>query len=235
MRLVLFDIDGTLVWADGAGRAAMEAALLRVYGTGGSIESYDLGGRTIKEIVRDLMSEAGLPPEVIWAEFDEYCDALTDDFQQRVQGNRHNIQPCPGAIKLVSTLATRNDIVVGLLTGNLPTVSMLKLGAAGFDVNWFKVGSYGDRSDIRSDLLPLALEQATVLTGVHFTGKRVVIVGDTAIDIACGAGIGARSIGVLTGEGTQDELLSANADYIFSDLTDTQAVLKAIYAPVPGG
>jgi phosphoglycolate phosphatase len=234
MRLILFDIDGTLVWADGAGRAAMKAALLRVYGTAGTVDTYDLGGRTIKEIVRDVMSEAGLPPDVIWDKFGQYCKALTDDFQQRIRSNGHNIQPCPGAIELVSTLAARSDIVVGLLTGNLQTVSMLKLGAAGFDINWFRVGSYGDKSDVRSDLLPLALEQAAMLTGARLAGKQVVIVGDTAIDVTCGQSIGARSIGVLTGGGTQAELLSAGADYVFRDLADIQDVLKAIYDPVPG-
>ncbi len=231
MRLVLFDIDGTLAWADGVGRVAIGAALSQVYGTAGVIEDYELGGRTIKEIVRDLMLGAGFSPETIWAKFDQYCEALTLDFQQRVRSDGHNIQPCPGAIELVRTLAARDDIVVGLLTGNLQTVSMLKLETAGFDTSWFKVGSYGDRSDVRADLLPFALEQAAKLTGIQFVGEQVIIVGDTAIDVTCGQGFGARSIGVLTGEGTEAELLSARADYIFNDLTDTQAILAAIYAP----
>ena len=120
--------------------------------------------------------------------------------------------------------------MVGLLTGNLNTTAPVKLRAAGFDPALFHVGAYGSDAPSRDGLPAFAVERARAFAGVNFEGKRVVIVGDTVADVTCGLGIGARHIGVLTGPHTRERLEEHNPDYIFSDLSDTEAVLSAIFA-----
>ena len=230
-RLALFDIDGTLLRADGAGRAAMKAALERVYGTAGPIGDYRFGGRTDRYTIRTLLEAAGLSARLIWSRLPEAIACMEAEMRQRLTEGRHNIRPCPGAKELVARLAAHDEVLLGLLTGNFPATAALKLRAAGFDPTLFKVGVYGDASEERADLPLLAVEQAVRLTGIRFRGQQIVIIGDTPADVVCGRNVGARSIAVLTGWSTREELEAAGAHYIFEDLTDTEAVLEAIFAP----
>lgn len=230
-RLVLFDIDGTLLWPDGAGRAALRVALEHVYGTAGPIDSYQFGGCTDRQIVSDLMGAAGIAQEVIWRHFEELGEVMAHELRRRVEQQLHNIRPCPGGPELVAALAGRPDALVGLLTGNLPLSAHIKLEAAGYAPSLFRVAAYGSESVRRADLPPLAVARAAILTGVEFRGQQVVIIGDTPADVACGRSIGARTIVVLTGWCPRAELEAASPDSVFDDLTDSAAVLAAIFAP----
>lgn len=228
--LVLFDIDGTLLWPDGAGRAAMQAALEQVYGTAGPIDAYRFGGRTDRQIVRDLMLEAGLAPEIIWARFDAFAQALADETRARLSNGRHHVRACTGGPELVAALDARHDVLPGLLTGNLETTARLKLAAAGYDPTLFRVGAFGGESTERSELAALAVHRARE-QWAPFEGPRIVVVGDTPADIRCGEALGVRTIGVLTGWNSRAELEDAGADVIFDDLSDTAAVLTAMLVP----
>ncbi len=230
-HLVLFDIDGTLLMPDGAGRAALKAALERIYGTAGNLETFNLGGSLDRLTVRILMAEAGVSPEVIWARFGELGRVMEADLRGRLAARLHNLQPCCGGHELVAALAARDDVLLGLVTGNFHATALIKLEAAGYDTSVFQVGAYGDEAEDRSLLPPLAVERASRLAGVSFSGTKVVIIGDTEWDIRCGAGIGARSIAVASGWTVREELAKHQPDYLFDDLTDTQAVLAAILAP----
>ena len=227
-RLVLFDVDGTLLWPDGLGRTSLIAALTRVYGTAGIIESFFFGGRTDREIVRSVLVPVGIDEATIWARFDDVRVALIEEATRRLSD--HNIQPCPGAHALIKLLAARGDILVGLLTGNVKETAFIKLAAAGFDPADFRTGAYGDEAAERDGLPPLALGRAEELTGRRFVGKEIVIVGDTVADITCGRGVGARSIVVCTGWVGRDVLAAANPDFLFDDLQDTQGIMRAIEA-----
>jgi phosphoglycolate phosphatase len=230
-HLVLFDIDGTLLWPDGAGRVALKSALERVYGTAGTIDAYNFGGRTDKEITRDVLGAVGLSPTAIWGKFHYLSEVMVEELTTCLARGEHNIQPCPGGPALVEHLSRREDMLLGLLTGNLPETAHIKLRHAGYDPALFRVGAYGDDSAERTDLPPLAVERSYKLTNMRFGGKQVVIIGDTPADVACGRGIGARSIAVLTGWNTRAELDAARPDYLFDDLTDHDAVVGAIIAP----
>jgi len=227
-RLALFDIDGTLLWPDGLGRAAFVAALERTYGTAGVIASFSFAGYTDRGIAQRALAPAGIDEATIWARFDALRTALIEETARRRPN--HNVQPCPGAHTLIKTLAARDDIVLGLLTGNVRGAAFVKLEAAGFDPADFRVGVYGDEADERSDLPPIAAARAAELTGRPFAGKEIVIIGDTVADITCGRGVGARSIAVCTGWVTRDVLAAANPDFLFDDLQDTEAALAAIEA-----
>ncbi len=229
-RLVLFDIDGTLLWPDGAGKASMRLALEQVYGTAGPIETYKFAGCTDRLTVGTLLREAGLPPEQIWDRFDQLGPAMESALHMLLQEKRHHIRPCPGALELVDALADHKNVLVGLVTGNLRPTAAVKLSAAGFDPALFRVGAYGDEAEARDDLPPRAVERARQLTGVSFKGKQVVIIGDTPDDMHCGRSIGARNIAVMTGWVERPAMEALHPDTIFDDLSNTQAVHAAIMA-----
>ncbi|HQA68515.1 MAG TPA: haloacid dehalogenase-like hydrolase [Aggregatilineales bacterium] len=230
--LVLFDIDGTLLWPDRAGRDSMRAALERVYGTAGPIDSFPFAGRTDSAIVRDLMAAAGIAEDIVQARFDELAATLEDEMHTRLADGRHNIRACPGALALVEALDARDDVLLGLLTGNLEPTARIKLAAAGYDPDMFRVGAFGGESPVRADLVPLAVERARALTGVDFRGKQIVVIGDTPEDVRCGEALGVQTVAVLTGWNTREELEAASPDVIFDDLTDTGAVIAAALASV---
>jgi phosphoglycolate phosphatase-like HAD superfamily hydrolase len=234
-RLVLFDVDGTLLWPDGAGRASMKAALESVYGTAGPIESHAFGGRTDRDTVYTLLHGAGLPDTLIWERFDQFAVSMEAELKRRLALKLHDIRPCPGAQHLVSVLADRKDVLVGLVTGNLEPIAFLKLRAAGFDTSLFQVGAYGTESFDRAGLPPLAVERAARITGVTFRGKQIVIVGDTPADVTCGLSLGARSIAVGTGWCERAELEAVSPDFYFQDLSDVEAVLEAIFSEFNAG
>jgi phosphoglycolate phosphatase len=231
-RLVLFDVDGTLLWPDGAGRESMRAALVRVYGTAGAIDSHKFGGKTDRSTVLKLMEGAGLRPELIWQHFDRFGDVMEEELRRLIAEGHHDIQPCPGARDLIAHLAAHDDVVLGLLTGNFHQTSRVKIETAGFDPTLFTVGAYGNEAEERSDLPPIAVKRAGDLTGLAFKGQQVVIIGDTANDVTCGRGIGVRTIALLTGWSTREALEAVSPDYLLDDLVDQDAVLSAIFSPV---
>jgi phosphoglycolate phosphatase-like HAD superfamily hydrolase len=233
MKLVLFDIDGTLLWTDGAGRRAIQRALLDEAGTAGPIERYRFDGKTDPQIVRDLLSLASHPGAddagVIQAVCRRYVDHLRDELERPTQTTRL----MTGIADLLAALGpheARGTALVGLLTGNVAPGAALKLRSAGLDPARFRVGAYGSDSARRADLPAVAAGRATALTGASFAGSDVIIVGDTPDDVACGRPIGARSVAVATGSYDVAALRAAGATYVFETLADTTAVLDAIFA-----
>jgi phosphoglycolate phosphatase-like HAD superfamily hydrolase len=231
-RLVLFDIDGTLLLPDGIGREAMKIGLEEVFGTSEPLEGYKFIGQTDRETVSVLMTKAGFSKEAIAEKFDQLSAATCEAFIRLLETKKHNIRPCTGAPELVAALAAHPDALLGLVTGNVRPLADLKLRAVGYDTSLFRVGAFGDQSEARADLPPLALTEARDLSGVLFKGKQIAILGDTPADISCGRGLGARSISVATGWIAADELATHNPDHLFADFSDTQAVVDAIFAPV---
>ena len=231
MRLILFDIDGTLLWTDGAGRRAIQRALLDEMGTAGPIDNYRFDGKTDPQIVRELMALAGHPDaeaeERIAAVCRRYVSLLEVELSQPSQKTRL----FAGVRELLAALdphEAAGRALVGLLTGNLEGGATLKLRSAGLDPARFAVGAYGSDSGRRSDLPAIAAERAARKTGTRFAGADVVIVGDTPDDIACGRPIGARVVAVATGFFRVDQLRTAGAAHVFEHLADTGAVTSAL-------
>jgi phosphoglycolate phosphatase len=227
-RLALFDIDGTLLNTRGGGRAALKAALIEVYGTAGRIDTYSMGGRTIRQIVRDLLAEAGVPVEAIAPSFDRFVAVWVPILARTIE--QYHSEVYPGARRLVDALAAHPDVLVGLLTANVEATAHLKLEAAGFDPDSFPVGAFGDASEVRADLIPLAIAEAGALSGVDFAGGKVVVFGDAPGDMIAAREAGARAIGVLTGGWDRAALEEAGADCVFTDLSDTEAVVEVVLA-----
>ena len=233
MRLVLFDIDGTLLWTDGAGRRAIHRALLDEAGTAGPIERYRFDGKTDPQIVRELLSLADHPRAGDEAMIETVCRRYVGHLRAELERPTQTTKLLAGTAELLEALEAREAAgaaLVGLLTGNVAPGAALKLQSAGLDPARFRVGAYGSDSARRADLPAVAAARASALTGRGFAGPDVVILGDTPEDVACGRAIGARSVAVATGFYDVVALRSSGAAYVFETLTDTAAVLDAIFA-----
>jgi phosphoglycolate phosphatase-like HAD superfamily hydrolase len=244
-KLVLFDIDGTLLLTAGAGRRAITRALLeflddeshatRDAQPASSPASIDhrlstirFDGKTDPQIVAELLAAVGDPAPQEPSRLDAVCRRYTELLEQELSRAPNGITVMPGVLPLLEALDGVTDAVLGLLTGNLARGAELKLAAAGLDAGRFVVGAYGSDSAHRPDLPPIAARRAEGLMGRVPRGADVVIIGDTPADVACGAGVGARAVAVATGAYSVDELAACEPHAVFPDLTDTDAVISAI-------
>lgn len=226
MKLLLFDIDGTLIHANGAGKRMLAAALQEVFGTTGPLDSYDFSGKTDARIVTELMAAAAIPASEIAAQLPMVFERMTH--YAAAAFPRDNIQPCPGVLSLLEALQPRSDVLLGLLTGNIKATATLKLAAAGIDPALFRVGVYGSQHIDRDHLPALAMRQASQLTQFFFAGENTVIIGDTPLDIQCARAGTTKAIAVATGRYSIDTLHQYQPDMLLHNLTDTAAVLQAL-------
>ena len=228
-RLVLFDVDGTLVSAHGAGSRSVREALIRVYGRTGPIDSYDFHGRTDPQIVRELMRLAGLDDEEIDAGMDRLWELYLARLEEELRQPTTDVEVLPGVVELLDALHETRDDLVALLTGNIEPGARLKLGAADL---WhrFDFGAYGSDHERRDRLPAIAVERARRATGLEFSGRNVVIIGDTPFDVHCGRELGVWAVAVATGKHSITELEEAGADVVLENLADTRRALEAIAA-----
>lgn len=227
MKLVLFDIDGTLLWTDGAGRRAIHDALIEVFGSTGPADHW-FDGKTDRQIVRELMRLDGHDDAWIDARMDELLDKYATYLARELAHPGHTPRLYDGVTELLEALESRADVVLGLLTGNLEAGAMGKLRSVGLDPERFRVGAYGSDHELRPELPAIAQRRACERLGVELSGEDIVVIGDTPADIACGRAIGARAIGVATGRYAVEELSAHGPAAVFSDLTDTAAVIDVI-------
>ncbi|MBX9928052.1 MAG: haloacid dehalogenase-like hydrolase [Gemmatimonadaceae bacterium] len=227
MKIVLFDIDGTLLRSGGAGRRAMEVALEEAFGTRGA-SGYRYDGKTDRQIVREAMRMEGIDDARIEAGmegvFARYLERLADE----VQRPDTDAGVLPGIPALLDAVEAREDCVLALLTGNIVEGAHVKLRAAGIDPDRFVLGAFGTDHEERPGLPPIVQARAAAHLGRPVPGESLVIIGDTPADIHCGRGVGARAIAVATGSYSVDELASHAPAAVFLDLADTAAVVAAI-------
>ena len=226
MRLFLFDIDGTLIMARGAGRSALQQALIQTYGTAGDIDSYDYRGKTDPRIVFDLMRGAGLDDDRIEAGMSACFDAYTIQLEGQI-GDGSKVIVLPGIADVVRALSARDDALIGLLTGNIEAGARVKLRSTGL-FPLFRVGAYGSDSMDRRRLPAIACERARRVTGSEFPFDRVTIIGDTPLDVDCARACGAVAVAVATGFHPHAELAACAPDLLFSDFSDVPATLAAL-------
>ena len=227
MKLVLFDIDGTILWSDGAGRRAMTSALTEVFGTAGPTD-YRYDGKTDPQIVRDLMRFAGHCDEDIDTRMPRLLASYLAGLSPELANGQCQPRLLPGVPELLDAIESRGHMVLGLLTGNTRDGAALKLRAAGIDPGRFRVGAFGSDHAHRPELPAIAVRRAREALGLDIPGDSVFVIGDTPADIECGRSVGARAIAVATGRYSVEELASHAPLAVFHDLTDTAAVIRVI-------
>jgi phosphoglycolate phosphatase-like HAD superfamily hydrolase len=227
-RLVLFDIDGTLLISAGAGRRAIRAALAELIGDEDVFGRVRFDGKTDPQIVAELLHEAGHAEPCEEARIAEVCSRYVALLEAELEAGSTTVSLMPGVPDLLDRLEAEADVVLGLLTGNLERGAALKLQAGGLDPTRFLVGAYGSDSAHRPDLPAIAARRAETHFGRVPTGDEVVIIGDTPADIACGRGIMARAVAVATGSYSVAELASHGPHAVFPDLAATEDVVAAL-------
>lgn len=221
VRLILFDIDGTLVRGGPALRRWFGEALAEVFGTIGDLEDYSFAGKTDPQIVRELMEAAGISA----AQVDDGMPAVRRSYLERLRRglNPEIMQLLPGVVGLLEALASRSELTVGLLTGNWEAGARHKL--ATFDLNrFFAFGAFGDGARSRHELPPIALRRAGAIAGNGFRADEALVVGDSRLDIEAARAHGIRSVGVATGYTPASELQDAGADWVLEELTSFEEV-----------
>lgn len=225
-KLILWDIDGTLIVSHGAGARAMERALTRRFGVTCDLGVIDWAGRTDSWIVGEVFRHAGIPatPTNAHDYLETYLELLPRELADGPQG-----QVLPGVLELLETLHQRPDVAQGLLTGNLRRGAEFKL--THYRVwHYFEFGAFADDSPLRNDLGPHALRRARERHAVDFAPTDTFIIGDTPHDIECGKVIGAKTIAVATGRYSAAELSAHTPTAVFTDFSDPAAFLQVIAA-----
>jgi phosphoglycolate phosphatase-like HAD superfamily hydrolase len=227
IKLLLFDIDGTLV----RGKTAMYYKLFEelvhdLWEKEISLNGYSFSGRTDKEIIAHIADLA----EISEDEFERAEEELISHFPKRLERiiSKESFELLPNVVPLLEELSAREDMLVALLTGNLPECAQLKLGIYDLE-KYFEFGVYGIESRNRNDLGPIALHRAEEHTnGKKFEGRDVVIIGDAVNDVLCAQAIGAKCIVTLTGKTLREEIDPLMPDHILPNLADRDIVMSAI-------
>ena len=227
-RLVLFDIDGTLLLTAGAGRKAITEALSDEVDDPAAFAGVRFDGKTDPQIVVEMLALAGQEEQHESERVRRVCERYVGLLARELERPTTRTTLMPGVEPLLDRLERTPGVLLGLLTGNIVDGAAMKLRSGGIDPSRFRVGAYGSDAAHRPALPPIAARRAERYFGRVPSGPEVVIIGDTPADIHCGSGISARAVAVATGGYSVAELAACGPHAVFEDLSDTERVLQAI-------
>lgn len=224
-RLLLFDIDGTLLLSGGAGTRALNRTFEERFGVAGAFAGIPVAGRTDPLILEEALDRAGVEADA--AARRRFLARYCEHFEREIllPGPRKGLMP--GVRGLLDRLRDRPDMACALLTGNIARAARIKLEHFALR-RYFACGAYGDDAPRRGDLVPVAVERARRAGIAVASARQAVVIGDTPLDVQCAAVAGARSVGVATGSFTEEELQRAGADAVLPDLADPEGFLAAV-------
>jgi phosphoglycolate phosphatase-like HAD superfamily hydrolase len=214
-RLLLYDIDGTLVDCGPQVRPLFAQALIEVFGTEGDCFGYEFAGKTDPRIVIDLMTGAGVPE----TEVRRLLPEIRRIFLDKLEGSldRAGMRLLPGVEEVLERHAARPDLALALLTGNWEPGARTKLSRFGLN-RFFPFGAFGCDGTDRDELPPVALERAEAELGRRFRPEETLIIGDSLHDVACARAHGIPCLAVATGRTSAEALTAAGADWVVADL-----------------
>src|SRR4051794_2664301 len=221
-RLILWDIDSTLVNTGSAGLHALVRATHERFGSD-NLQGVEIAGRTDRAIARQILEKYGAvgTDENVALFLDRYVALLPEELPRR------NGRVLPGIQQLLEGLSQQPDKTLGLLTGNLERGAQLKLGH--YDLwHFFPFGAFADDHHDRNALGPCALTRGVAHAGFAFQPAQVDVIGDTGHDIACGKAFGARTVAVATGSWSREQLAEYQPDFLFDDLANVDEVKQTL-------
>ena len=222
MKLLLFDIDGTLLLTNGAGTRAANRAFEKIYGIKNAMTRIDAAGKTDPIILKEIFLNE-LNRDFSRKEAQELYDHYIPFLEEETQKSETTIMP--GIPELLGSLSTRADMVLGVATGNIEKGAWIKLRSAGLDKH-FKFGGFGSDSHSREHLILKARDRAKnhIAHTSHF--EKTFVIGDTPYDINHGRAAGAVTVGVATGSYSRAQLEEHGPDHLFDDLNNLEAVMQ---------
>ncbi len=223
-RLILFDVDGTLVSTGGRAGAALGEALQATFGTAGPIATFRFSGKTDPQIVYELTAQAGLPREQVVPRVSEVFERYLSRLREVLRGDA--VRVLPGVREALERLSATPGVRLGLLTGNIAPGAAVKLGAAGL-ARYFAIGAFGSDDEDRNALVAVARRRAAAAWGQEFPGTATVVIGDAEADVLCARAGGARAVAVASGW-TARELLAAQRPDALLDTLEGEAALAAL-------
>ena len=228
-RLILFDVDGTLIArGDPAHLAAIDAGILASFpNIEVSIQDIEFDGKVDRQIVRELVRSSGISGDLDLARLQFILDSAAEAYRRSWEGRSGADDLLPGVRDVIERLATDQRFALGVLTGGVQGVVETKLKRLGL-AEFFPIGSFGDEVERRMELLPLALDRAQRHYNTNFDAGFVVVVGDTPNDVAAAHAGDVACLAVATGRFSVDELAAAGAERVLPDLSDTGKVIAEL-------
>jgi phosphoglycolate phosphatase-like HAD superfamily hydrolase len=218
---LLFDIDGTLMTSDHAGTNAMATTARELFNIQ-QIGPLEVHGRCDRGILGDLFDRLDLS-------YDEHHEAFCQRYYQNLPASliANNGRLLPGVKNLLEQLKAREDVALGLLTGNLQQAAQIKLSHVGI-TDFFSFGGFGDHFADRNDVAASAVTAAQAELGDRFDPNKMLVIGDTVNDVRCGRSIGAKVVAVETGGGSREQLQGAAPDLLLADLSQTPQIANLL-------
>jgi len=226
-KLLLFDLDWTLIYTGGAGVKAFNAAFEQAYGIPSALTNFTLDGKTDRAIARELI-KLRMERNPLVEEIQALCAGYLDHLAREVPQSP-GFRILPGIAELLKILSGRPDVLMGLGTGNLKAGAEIKLQRADF-WHYFSFGGFADDSEIRAEVLAAGVQRGQALANKTFAPRDVIVIGDNFRDVEAGQTIGATTVAVATGPMKLDELAIYKPDHLFADLANTQKVIEALSA-----
>ncbi len=225
-KLILWDVDGTLLYSGGVAGEAMRAAMTRVYGRTSTEARHSYAGKTDRQIILETFADLG--HDALLESLDRFTEAYITELSNRREEFLARCRVLPGVTAALERMAQAGAIQ-SVLTGNLQPIAQIKLNLMQL-TGWLDlaVGAYGSDHHRRAELVPFAVARAAQRYGHTFTGHDVVVIGDTPNDIDCGRAAGAYTIAIATGPFSIDDLRAHTPDAALPDLADTDALFTAI-------
>ncbi len=226
MKLLLWDIDGTLLLTGGTGMGAMQHAGQQVLGPAFSFEGVVTSGGVDHQLYAEAAERSGLTDHAVHHE--RFRDCYVQQLERDLHANPHKLEVMPGVRELLPALVAHDGVVVGMVTGNYHRAAKVKLKLAQLDPSWFVVGAFSDHGPDRPSLVRHAIDDYHAQFGNGLQPHDVIVIGDTPRDVDCAKANGCRCLGVGTGRYTVDELRDAGADDAVEHLGDASALYAMI-------
>ncbi len=220
MRLVFFDIDGTLIDSGGAGMRSLDLAFAELFSIENAFSKIGMAGKTDAQIMKEGLMMHGITSD---GNLDLIKEAYLKHLGREVNNDRKHMKP--GIYELLEKLSSMKDARLGLLTGNLENGARIKLEPFGLN-RYFPSGAYGSDDEDRDKLLPIAVRRFEELYRAKVDYRNCIVIGDTPLDVYCAKPYGAVSVGVATGHYAIDALRQAGADHVFENFSEHSTLLQ---------